>query len=470
MRISDLTGSEVGLLGFGREGRATHDALRGAGHGGILHVFADAPLSVPEGVALHAGPEGLGFLSRLNVLVRSPGFAPHHALRKAADAAGVVQTTATNLFLSEARWSGWPVVGITGSKGKSTTSTLAYLALKESGVAAALVGNVGVAALDLLERFRTERLVAVLEMSSYQCADIEDGAGPGAACLLDLFPEHMDWHGGVEGYYAAKARIGLSQGKSDLFRYNAAALDRLPGMMRERIRARGPAFAQPINAPGGLHFDGGWFRRGSERLWSDAGMLVPGLHNRQNAVAAFSVTEHLGILPLHMESVLSSFRGLSFRLEDEGVHAGVRWINDSLSTAPEVVAVALRALGSSVSTVIVGGHDRGYDPRALVEALAVSRVRTLVALPDTGPSIARAVRGARLDLVIHEVAGLEDAVALAVACSPEGTTCLFSPGAPSYNAYDSFEERGRHFRTLVGSLGRDMSTAGAHAPVSKGTL
>jgi UDP-N-acetylmuramoyl-L-alanine---L-glutamate ligase len=454
MRISELAAREVGLLGFGREGRAMHDALRRAGHDRTVHVLADRPIPVPEGVRLHAGEEGFRALAQLDVLVRSPGFAPGHPLRRAADAAGLVQTTGTNVFLAEVRASGLPVVGITGSKGKSTTSTVAYLTLKEAGVACVLAGNVGVAAIDLVDQVRGERLVTVLELSSYQCADLVEGVAPSVACLLDLFPEHMDWHGGVGPYYAAKARIGLAQRGTDRLRYNAGALTALPGEVRDAITSRRPPSAEPINSPGGLHFAGGWFSRGTDRLCSDARMALPGVHNRENAVAAFAVAELLGARPEHLEAVLASFRGLPFRMEDEGEHAGIRWINDSLSTAPEVVAVGLRAAGAGVRTVIVGGHDRGYDHAPLIEELAASSVRTLIALPDTGPAIARLVRAARLDLRVREVSSLDHAVALAVEHTPSGSACLFSPGAPSYNAYESFEERGRHFRTLVRGLAR----------------
>ena len=439
--------------GSGAKGAPPTTSFAPPGTAGTLHAFTDRALAVPEGVKLHVGEEGAQAMRGLDVLVRSPGFAPHHALRRAADAAGIAQTTATNLFLAEARSAGWPVVGITGSKGKSTTSTLAHLALQAAGVASELVGNVGVAALDRLERFRRERLVAVFEMSSYQCADLEDGGGPSVACLLDLFPEHMDWHGGVEAYYAAKARIGLSQRDTDALRYSARALEALAPDTRDRLRRRPASAAQAVNTPAGLHFEEGWFMRGAERLVSDERMALPGLHNRENAVAALAATEPLGVRPEHLEQVLASFHGLPYRLQDEGMHGGIRWYNDSLSTAPEVVAVALRALGPSVRTLIVGGQDRGYDARALVDQLTAAPVETLVVLPETGAAIARQVRAGGLALVVREASDLDEAVALAVACSPQGTTCLFSPGAPSYHAYASFEERGKHFRRLVEAVG-----------------
>jgi UDP-N-acetylmuramoylalanine--D-glutamate ligase len=449
MRISQLKNLDIGLLGFGREGRATYDALRKSDHRGAVHVFSDHTVEVPEGVEFHLADSGRQTLRGIGLLVRSPGFSPRHHLRQAADAMGLAQTTATNLFLAEARSLGLPVIGITGSKGKTTTSTLAHLILSEARIPSVLVGNVGVPALDLLDKIRREELVTVFELSSYQCADLEDGEAPTLACLLDLFPEHMDWHGSVEAYYEAKARIRAAQRPTDPFRYNARSLEPLKRALRATSSVCSAPAAQPINTPAGLHFADGWFRRQSERLVPDTGMLLGGHHNRENATAAFSVVEPLGATPDHLQRALQSFRGLPFRLQDEGEHGGIRWINDSLSTAPEVVAVALRALKSSVTTLIAGGYDRGYDQRPMIEALTKSSVKTLIVVPDTGRAIAAMARIACPHLDVREAASLDEAVSLALESTPAGTTCLFSPGAPSYNAYGSFEERGKHFRTLV---------------------
>ena len=450
MRISQLTNLDIGLLGFGREGRATYDALRKSDHRGAVHVFSDHAVDVPEGVELHLAESGHAGLRRVGLLVRSPGFSPRHHLRRAADAIGLAQTTATNVFLAEARSFGLPVIGITGSKGKTTTSTLAHLILAEAGIPSVLVGNVGVPALDLLDQIRRDRLVTVFELSSYQCADLCDGEAPTLACVLDLFPEHMDWHGSVEAYYEAKARIRAAQRSGDPFRYSARSLGSLRHALRRATDGLldAPA-AQSLHTPDGLHFADGWFRRQGERLVPDAGMLLAGHHNRENATAAFSMVEPLGATAEHLRRALQSFRGLPFRLEDEGEHGGVRWINDSLSTAPEVVAVALRALKSSVTTLIAGGYDRGYDQRPMIDALSRSSVKTLIVVPDTGAAIAALARTACPNLRVREAASLDQAVALALESTPAGTTCLFSPGAPSYNAYGSFEERGKHFRALV---------------------
>lgn len=431
MRISTLVGSRVGLLGLGREGLATLAALRRAGHDGRVHAFLDAPAPAPEGVVVHVGPDDLG---EVEVLVRSPGFKPAHPLRRAADARGLDQTTATALFLGALRDRDHPVIGITGSKGKSTTSTLTWRTLEQAGVPATLVGNIGAPALDQLDAILAEDRVAVMELSSYQCDDLVDGDGPSAVGLLALFPEHQDWHGSVAAYYAAKLRLLASR------RPGAPAFF-LPGA----AFAVGPD-ATPVDVPEGLHFADGAFWRGTERLLGDRWMRLKGRHNRANAVMALALAEGFGATPADLGEVLATFEGLPFRLQDEGVHHRVRWINDSLSTAPEAAAAALEAVPLAC-TLICGGYDRGYDPAPLVAALARSRVALVLLLPDSGAVIGRALREAGLSVPSIEVADLPEAVARAI---PMGGVCLFSPGAPSYNVYRSFEERGLHLRRLIG--------------------
>ena len=442
MRICDLKNLRVGLLGFGREGHAMLDTLRRTGNDSLTHVFSDHAISVPMDTALYLGEDGSLALSKLDILIRSPGFPPNHPIRMAADAMGLLQTTSTNLFLAEIRDHELPVIGITGSKGKSTTSTLAHLVLEQAGVPSVLLGNIGRPALDYLDHIITNQLVTVMEMSSYQCSDLLDGYGPTIACLIDVFPEHLDWHGSINAYFDAKARIALTQRHGDTFLCNARSTFLFSDVtLKSSLKS--------INTPEGLHFADGWFSRGNERLFPDAEVLLPGLHNRENAVAALSVTESQGAKPDDLQAVLSTFRSLPFRLQDEGIHHGIRWVNDSLSTAPEAVAVALRALGSVVYTLIVGGYDRGYNPAPVIDAVMKSSVRILILIPDTGKVIAKYANNVVCDTDIIEVESLDGAVVLACKNTPIGKTCLFSPGAPSYNLYSSFEERGIHFRNLL---------------------
>jgi UDP-N-acetylmuramoylalanine--D-glutamate ligase len=451
--FSQLAERRVGIFGAGAEGRSAWEALARRGAPPPV-VFADQeppPGVVPEGLRVAAGEGMAAALGEVDLLVRSPGIRLGHPLLAAAARRGVAVTTTTNVFLAEVRvLAGLPVIGVTGSKGKSTTATLAWRLLRAAGRPAALAGNIGKPCLDVLDEVLAARAVSVLELSSYQCADL--ALGPTVAVFTSLFPEHMDWHGGAEDYFAAKLRLAGMQEREDLTLYSAAD---------PRLVARlplGPARQQPFQDESTLHFSGGWFRDGGERLFADAAMRLRGRHNRINAVAALAAARPFGAAPRHLDEVLASFDGLPHRLEPLGLHAGIRWVNDSISTAPEAAVAALEAFAGEVDTLIAGGNDRGYDFGVLARALAGSAVRTVITLPPGGEAIARALRAAGAagsggNPEVHAAPDLAAAVARAAAVTAPGRICLLSPGSPSYGLFRNFEDRGQQFRALVEALG-----------------
>jgi UDP-N-acetylmuramoyl-L-alanine---L-glutamate ligase len=324
------------------------------------------------------------------------------------------------------------LIGVTGSKGKSTTATLIHRTLEEASVPTVLVGNIGRAALDVVEDVVSNRPVIVFEMSSYQTHDLT--IGPSVAVLTRLFPEHLDWHGSVEAYYASKLKIATTQRPDDVTIWNATD----PELSR-RVPF-GPARHVPYgDGPPGF---------------SDAGMKLRGPHNRLNARAALAAARLFGANPSHLERVLTTFAGLPHRLEDLGVHGGIRWFNDSIATAPEAAVAALDAFSGEVATYIGGGTDRGFDFAPLARALVARADLNVILLPPGGPSILAALSavdetaGSRA----HLVADLAEAVALAARLTPKGATVLFSPASPSYGVYKNFEERGDVFRGFVNRL------------------
>jgi UDP-N-acetylmuramoylalanine--D-glutamate ligase len=443
--ISTLTERRAGVFGAGVDGRSVWEAIRRWG-GRPPVVFLDQeppPGAVPEDLPRAVGPEMEKALDGVDLLVRSPGIRLDHPLLVAAARRGIEVTTNVNLFLAEARGAGLPVIGITGSKGKSTTSTLTFRTLREAGVPAVLAGNIGTPVLDVLDEVLASGAVTVLELSSYQCSDL--ALGPSVAVLLTLFPEHMSWHGGVEGYYQAKLRLARTQRPADLTIYSAAdpeLVSRLP---------LGPARHEPFQDPSGLHYADGWFRDGGRRLFPDADVLLRGRHNRINAVAALAAARRFGAAPEHLERVLASFAGLPHRLEELGAHAGRRWVNDSISTAPQAIVAALDAFAGEVDTLIAGGQDRGFDFGVLARALPRTAVRTVICLPPGGPAVETAIRAACPPghPEVYAARDLEDAVERAARVTAPGKIVLLSPGSPSYGVYRSFEERGDHFRRLV---------------------
>ena len=443
--ISKLTERRVGVFGAGAEGRSVWEAIRRWGGRPPL-VFLDeppAPGAVPEDLPRMIGGDMATALDGVDLLVRSPGIRLTHPLLSEAARRGVEVTTNVNLFLAEVRAAGLPVIGITGSKGKSTTSTLTYRTLREAGRPAVLAGNIGTPVLDVLEEVLESGAVSVLELSSYQCSDLV--LGPSVAILLGLFPEHMNWHGSVEAYYEAKLRLSQTQASDDLTIYSAAdpeLVARLP---------LGPAHHEPFQDSRGLHYVDGWFRDGDRSLFPDTGVLLRGRHNRINAVAALAAARRFGAAPEHLERVLSSFAGLPHRLELLGTRAGIRWINDSISTAPQAIVAALEAFAGEVDTLIAGGNDRGFDFGVLARALPSTTVRTVICLPPGGPAVESAIRAVCPPghPEIYAARDLPDAVAHAARVTAPGKIALLSPGSPSYGIYRNFEERGDHFRGLV---------------------
>ncbi|MEN8130364.1 MAG: UDP-N-acetylmuramoyl-L-alanine--D-glutamate ligase [Pseudomonadota bacterium] len=389
----------------------------------------------------------LHLIKELDLLVKSPGITPRHPFLTEARNRGVNVTTATNLYLEKVLASGAPVIGITGSKGKSTTATLVHRLLLAAGRKAVLAGNIGTPSLDVLDDVLATGTITVLELSSYQCHDLV--LGPNDAVILSLFPEHMDWHGSVEAYYKAKFRIAEHQRKTDRSYYNGAE------KILHRHLPLGPAQHIAYNVPEGLHFRDGWFRDGQSLLIKDQHMRLPGDHNRINALAAFAAARPYGAEDQHLESVLAGFEGLPHRLEALGLYQRIRWIDDSISTAPEATRAGIEAL-SDVDTLIVGGADRGYDFMPLARAIMRSTLRYVILLPPGGAAVGTALGSINCKnepIKIHEVPDMQEAVVCAAQVTRKGRTCLLSPASPSYGIYRDFIERGEHFRRLVQGLG-----------------
>jgi UDP-N-acetylmuramoylalanine--D-glutamate ligase len=248
----------------------------------------------------------------------------------------------------------------------------------------------------------------------------------------------------VETYYRDKLRIASAQAPADRCVWNGD---------NERLRARaplGPGASHPYGVEGSWRWDGARFTRG-DRALSGEGMLLRGRHNRENACAALAA---LALLDVDAELALPAmltFGGLPHRLEDLGVRGGVRWVNDSISTAPEAAVAALDAFGDEVETLIVGGFDRGYDFTPLAEAVLARGLRGVAALAPSGPRLLALLEGSGIETVV--AADLDEAVAWCAERTSPGRACVFSPASPSYGRYRDFIERGEHLRRLVAARG-----------------
>lgn len=437
MRFSQVDGRRVALWGVGRETQsfARHAAERLPG-ARIAVVISDDPdddtASLQQaGARIVPSHHAADALAVVDLVVRSPGVSAYEPHLRHAASQGVVVTTATGLWLAERQ--GRRVIGITGTKGKSTTATLTARLVEASCGTVQLAGNIGRPALDLLDAPPDDWVVC--ELSSYQAADLTHG--PQVAVVTNLFPEHLDWHRGHDNYVRDKLR-----------------LCRLPGV--EAVVA-GPAQAPllagtPLHTfatPDGWHADGDAIMRDTRVVMERADMPMPGAHNVDNLCAALTAVEQAGIPLPPLPDALAGVEPLPHRLQRVHVDDGIEWVSDSISTTPQSTLAAVATFAGRPLVVVAGGVDRGQDFTALAAAL-VEGGHALVALPDTGTRLADAMQSAGGDVQwIRRCAAMPEAVDACRQLVRPGGVVLLSPAAASYNQYRDYAARGDHFAQLA---------------------
>lgn len=433
----DPDGLRVTVVGLGRFGGGVGAARWLCEHGARVTVSDRAPaekLGESVGalagldIAFHLGGHEEADFLEADLLVVSPAVPMEMPLLAAARERGVPATTEMNLLLQRCPA---PVVGITGTVGKSTTTAMTGAVL--AGARTTHVGgNIGRSLLPELGRIGPDDIV-VLEISSFQLEwTPRIAVSPRVALVTNLMPNHLDRHGTLDAYAAAKKNIFRFQGPDDALILNAACAE-----------TRGWA----DEAPGRVT----WFDPAAEPFE----LIVPGAHNQANAQAAWAIARELGVPRERAAEALRGFPGLPHRLEFVAERAGVRYYNDSKCTTPEGAIVALDAFPPRTAVLLVGGYDKGVSFDALGAALA-QRAKAVVALGATREKILAAVRrGAGADAPAMESADSFDAaVAAAGRLAEPGSVVLLSPACASYDMFTNYEERGERFRGFVDSLTR----------------
>lgn len=438
--ISSLANKKTGLLGLGVENTALLKALKAANADCEVLVFTDNFASADSTVeVLNIEPASLPRLRDLDVLVCSPSFPPSHFIKRQAALEKVSLTTPTNIFLAEVTNANLQVVGITGSGGKSTTCSLLAHILTHAGKEVCLVGNIGIPALDKLEDIVNTGALTIMELSSYQCHDLTADCVPNLSCVLSLFPDHQDWHGSEVDYYESKAKLFTLQSSSDTSYVEHQALAKIGHLKTNAKRVQ-------LNSKESWHLQQDDVYFADQRFCSIHNCNLTGEHNKKNVVAAISIASDLGLSANDIEQALPRFHTLPHRLENLGHRYGIQWINDSISTTPDAVLAAIASYRETASSLIVGGFRRDQNARELARNLLASKIALVVCLPDTGWDLKQELVAIEYEGRIEMANNLAEAVRVAKAHTKKGDTCIFSPGAPSYNAFSSFEERGDTFK------------------------
>ena len=438
-----IKGKRILLLGYGREGQSTWNVLRRLGTYEALDI-ADlkAPAAVPEdGTVWHTGPDYQKCMDDYDVVFKSPGI----VLERPENEYRCSILSQTEVFFQCFRDQ---IIGITGTKGKSTVTTLLYHLLKQAGMDALLVGNIGIPALDHMEEVKPDTRI-VFELSCHQLEYMT--VSPHIGILVNIHEEHLDHYGTMEKYVEAKHHIFKNQRPDDILICNVQCLPGEGTCPSGLIRAGMDGSGKELDVV--QEQDGTWvhFRGKSFCIPTDEIKLL-GQHNYFDIGVAYGVCSILGMDDQVFARGLKTYEPLPHRLQYIGEREGVKYYDDSISTICDTTIQALKTL-KDTDTVLIGGMDRGIDYRELIEYLSDCPVPHIILMEATGKRIYQEIHKyypefknrARLILAEH----LEDGVKRARQITRPGTSCVLSPAAASYGIFRNFEELGETFSRLV---------------------
>jgi len=394
------------IVGYGIEGRATENYLK--------KFFPDLKIAITD---IKNSDNYLEEQERYDIAIRSPGVAKKNLK--------IPYTTATNIFFSYVKSiPGVKIIGVTGTKGKSTTASLIHHILKKAGKRVELWGNIGKPMLSAIIGGVKKNTIFVLELSSYQLDDIK--YSPDIAVVTSLFPDHIDYHQNIKSYYEAKKNIIKYQQPQDFFVFNPQ--NKIMRALAKKTKAK----AFPFISKDFL-----------------GGLKIPllGKHNHDNIRAAIAAVKCLGVSDRKIKKAIESFKPLPHRLEFVGEFKGIKFFDDAISTTPESTIAAIKSL-PKIGTIFLGGQDRGYNFSELRRVIKKFKIKNIVLFPDSGLKIIKNKKG----LNVLETKSMEEAVNFAYRYTKEGEVCLLSCASPSYSLWKNFEEKGNQFKFWVKKL------------------
>jgi UDP-N-acetylmuramoylalanine--D-glutamate ligase len=427
---------KIAIAGYGMEGEASYRYFTQQGADVTIIDERESIDTLPAGAKAVLGPSAFKQLDKYNLVVRTPSLAP----AKLASARHV--WSATNEFFAQCPA---PIIGVTGTKGKGTTSSLIAEILRASGKTVHLVGNIGTPALEVLPLV-TPNDIVVFELSSFQLWDLE--RSPHVAVVLLIEPDHLNVHENMDDYVLAKANIGAHQTADDILVYHPdnPQSARIAGISLAGHKKR---FLTPEAAyikDGVIIIDGHEICKTSE-----VGLL--GEYNLQNVCAAISAAWEFVQDAAVTGKAVRSFKGLPHRLEFVREREGVKYYNDSFSSAPTATMAAVTAFNEPI-VLIAGGFDRGIDFGPLASAIAQqSNIRQIIAIGQTGERLKEELESRGVtNITVSSAESMSEIVAAATEHAQPGDVVLLSPGCASFDMFKNFYERGEQFKQAVEEL------------------
>jgi UDP-N-acetylmuramoylalanine--D-glutamate ligase len=420
---------KLAILGFGREGKALWAYLQ--------KKYPKQKIAILD---KKIDEDYLQNLGDFDVVFRSPGVPYNLPEIQRALKKGVRFSSSTKMFFDEvAKAKKGIIIGITGTKGKGTTSTLLFNILRAAKKDVYLAGNIGTPALAILSKLK-KNSIAILELSSFQLQGL--GASPKIAAVLDVFPDHMDVHKNLKEYLEAKSEVARHQKKNDVIFFNS------DNKTSALIAAKSKAIRIPASEK-------------KFTLFSPEDLKIVGSHNLKNAVMAAEISLYLGVKPGIIRAAVKKYKGLPYRLElvkeirlKDKI---IKIYNDSASTNPETTAAGIKAF-SQPMFLIAGGKDKNLDYDAVNKALRRSSVKETVLFGENKNKIKEAIKnsGIKIDFAGDLTVSLDTAFNAAkkyLISNPEKEAVIvFSPGATSFDMFKDYEDRGSKFNDLARKL------------------
>jgi UDP-N-acetylmuramoylalanine--D-glutamate ligase len=427
---------KIAIAGYGAEGRANYAYWNTPEHQVVIvdeHELA--PEQLPLDASVITGGGAFEKLQGFDLVVRTAGLAPRKIVTDGTIWSG------TNEFFAKCPA---PIIGVTGSKGKGTTSSLIASILRASGKTVHLVGNIGLPALDTLSAITDDDIV-VYELSSFQLWDLE--VSPHVAVVLHIEPDHLDVHADFDEYVAAKAQIAAHQTTIDRIVCNQN------NQWSVTIAEQSVGQRLPYPSERTAHVRGNYFYYGDTELCEIDMLQLPGAHNQENACAAITA-----VWPWVQEGAaiaegLRSFDGLPHRLKFVREFDGVRYFDDSIATTPGSAIAALRAF-SEPKVLILGGSSKGADFSELAEVVATQVVREVILIGQEAPAIEAALiqAGVTQYHVLQGSVTMEQIVDEARKTAQAGDVVILSPSCASFDMFKNYADRGDQFIAAVHRL------------------
>jgi UDP-N-acetylmuramoylalanine--D-glutamate ligase len=417
MKLNELKNKKIVILGFGKEGKDTFFFLRKLFPNKVLGIADKLEILglKYKNIKLHLGEDYLKALKDYDLIIKSPGIPIHLPEIEQAFKQGKI-TSQTEIFLKNCPGK---IVGVTGTKGKSTTASLIYRILKNAGLKIFLIGNIEKPVLSYLLKAKKDDIF-VCELSSHQLYNLKKS--PQIAVFLNVFPEHLDYYKNLKEYAEAKANIAINQSKNDFLIYNSGNK-----IVREIVK-KSKAKKIPIK---GEYYD----------LDRKAAAAVGKIFKIPESIIAKTIKE---------------FKNLPHRLELVGTFKGITFYNDALATIPEATIGAMNTLGDKVETIMLGGFERNIDFKELARKILKSKIKNVILFPTTGKKIWKTIiklksRGVPKHFFVNN---MEKAVKLAYQQTEKGKICLLSTASSSFSIFKDYKEKGDLFKKYVKIYGK----------------